>query len=88
MGFYKSQQLPEDELIVLPVPNPAHFAGCVIQLSQSFVEIVVTARLRTTISCSPENAQSIDQNCLQPPAKGSGMSSVIESSDKGLPSSS
>ncbi len=78
MRLYKSQELAKDKLIVLPVPNLTHFAGWVIQLCQPFVDIRVTSRLRTTRSCAPEPTQSIDQDCLQPPAEGAWLTAMIE----------
>ena len=78
MGLGKSQKLPQHILIVLSIPDLAHLTGRVIELREPFVDVRIAAGLRATVSRSPEIAQPVDQDGLEPPAKRSGLTAMFE----------
>ena len=81
MRLSECQQLPQHVLIVITVPDAAHLAGRVIQLSQSSVKVGVSSRLRAAVSRPPELPQSIDENRPHPATKRAGLPAMLKPAD-------
>lgn len=78
MWFDQRQQLSNDMLVMLTVPDLAYFASRVLKLFQSPLKVRVAYHLRASPAGAPEIAQAVGKNCTKPCTESAGPSAVFE----------